>query len=124
MVTIRPFNALRPEAQHAKAVASPPYDVLSSQEAKVAARGNPQSFLHITKSEIDLPEEMDVHSKEVYEKARENLEAFISKRLLFKEDKPCYYVYRLTMNGKTQTGLVCVSSVDDYEHDLVKKHEY
>jgi len=122
MVTISPFKALRPNAQFAKQIASRPYDVLNSKEAKVEAQGNPSSFLHITKSEIDLPETIDVHSQAVYDKAKENLQAFISRNVLFQEDKPCYYIYRLIMNGRSQTGLVCVSSVDDYENGLIKKH--
>src|SRR3954468_23570856 len=124
MITIYPFKALRPEAQHAKQVASRPYDVLNSKEAKIEAQGNPNSFLHITKSEIDLPENTDVHSQKVYDKAKENLQAFMSRNILFRESKPCYYIYRLTMNGRSQTGLVCASSVDDYENDLIKKHEF
>ncbi|GAB2838183.1 DUF1015 domain-containing protein [Ferruginibacter profundus] len=124
MVTIAPFKALRPEAQLAKQVASRPYDVLSSKEAKIEAQGNPASFLHITKSEIDLPETTDIHSQEVYLKAKENLDAFASRNILFRESKPCYYIYQLIMNGKSQTGLVCGSSVNDYENDLIKKHEF
>jgi len=124
MITISPFKALRPEAQLAKQVASRPYDVLDSKEAKIEAQGNHSSFLHITKSEIDLPETVDIHSQEVYDKAKENLTAFISRNILFRESKPCYYIYRLIMNGKSQTGLVCGSSVDDYENDLIKKHEF
>lgn len=124
MITIKPFNALRPEAQHAKQVASRPYDVLNSKEAKVEAQGNPSSFLHITKSEIDLPDDTDSHSQQVYNRAKENLDAFISRNILFRESKPCYYIYQLIMNGKSQTGLVCGSSVDDYEKDLIKKHEF
>ena len=124
MITITPFQALRPEAQHAKNVASRPYDVLTSKEAKIEAQGNPNSFLHITKSEIDLPAETDTHSQAVYDKAKENLEAFMSRKILFRESKACYYIYKLTMNGKSQTGLVCGSSVDDYENDLIKKHEF
>jgi len=124
MVTIAPFKALRPEAQLAKQVASRPYDVLNSKEAKIEAQGNPASFLHITKSEIDLPEDVDIHSQEVYLKAKENLDAFLSRNILFRESKPCYYIYQLIMNGKSQTGLVCGSSVDDYENDLIKKHEF
>jgi uncharacterized protein (DUF1015 family) len=124
MVTISPFKALRPEAQLAKQVASRPYDVLNSKEAKVEAQGNPSTFLHITKSEIDLPETMDIHSQKVYDKAKENLEAFLSRKILFRESKPCYYIYRLIMNGKSQTGLVCGSSVDDYDNGLIKKHEF
>ena len=124
MITITAFKALRPEAQHAKSVASRPYDVLNSKEAKVEAQGNPNSFLHITKSEIDLPAKTDVYAPVVYEKAKENLQAFISRKILFRENKPCYYIYKLTMNGKSQAGLVCGSSVDDYESGLIKKHEF
>jgi uncharacterized protein (DUF1015 family) len=124
MITIQPFRALRPEAQHAKQVASPPYDVLNSKEAKIEAQGNPNSFLHITKSEIDLPEEVDIHSQQVYDSAKNNLDAFVSRNILFRESKPCYYIYQLIMNGRSQTGLVCGSSVDDYENDLIKKHEF
>ncbi|MDP4283371.1 MAG: DUF1015 family protein [Bacteroidota bacterium] len=124
MISISPFKALRPEPQFAKQVASRPYDVLSSKEAKVEAEGNSYSFLHITKSEIDLPANTDTHSKQVYEKAKENLDAFLSRPVLFTESKPCYYIYQLMMNGKTQTGLVCCSSVNDYEEGLIKKHEF
>lgn len=124
MAKISPFTALRPQAQYAKQVASPPYDVLNSKEAKEVARGNPYSFLHITKAEIDLPEATDVHDREVYEKAKDNLQAFVQREVLFRESKPCYYIYRLTMNGKSQTGLVCVSSVDDYDNGIIKKHEF
>jgi len=124
MVTISPFKALRPAAELAKQVASRPYDVLNSKEAKVEAQGNNVSFLHITKSEIDLPETIDIHAQEVYDKAKENLDAFISRNILFRESKACYYIYELQMNGKSQTGLVCGSSVNDYENGLVKKHEF
>ena len=124
MAIIKPFKALRPQAQLAKQVASRPYDVLNSAEAKIEARGNHCSFLHVTKSEIDLPENTDVYSQEVYEKAKENLTAFIKRDVLFLESKECYYLYKLTMNGRSQTGLVCVSSIDDYENYIIKKHEY
>jgi uncharacterized protein (DUF1015 family) len=124
MSVIKPFKALRPQAQLAKQVASRPYDVLNSTEAKVEAQGNHYSFLHITKSEIDLPELTDIHSQAVYDKAKENLQAFIKRDVLFQENKECYYIYRLTMNGRSQSGLVCVSSVDDYENNIIKKHEF
>lgn len=124
MITISPFNALRPAAEMAKQVASRPYDVLNSKEAKTEAQGNNVSFLHVTKSEIDLPDNTDVHAQPVYDKAKENLDAFISRKILFRESKPCYYIYELVMNGQSQTGLVCGSSVDDYENDLIKKHEF
>lgn len=124
MAIIKPFKALRPQAQSAKQVASRPYDVLNSTEAKIEAQGNPHSFLHVTKSEIDLPESIDIHSKEVYEKAKENLDAFIKRDILFRENKECYYLYRLIMNGRSQTGLVCVSSINDYDNGIIKKHEF
>jgi uncharacterized protein (DUF1015 family) len=124
MIKISPFKALRPEPQLARQVASRPYDVLNSREAKTEAQGNPNSFLHITKSEIDLPETTDIHSEQVYLTAAENLKAFMSRNVLFRENKDCYYIYRLIMNGRSQTGLVCTSSVDDYENGLIKKHEF
>ncbi len=123
MAIIKPFKALRPQAQLAKQVASKPYDVLTSAEAKVEAQGNHSSFLHITKSEIDLPDSIDVHSPQVYEKAKENLDAFIKREILFAENKECFYIYRLVMNGKSQVGLVALSSIDDYENNIIKKHE-
>lgn len=123
MILISPFKALRPEPQYAKQVASRPYDVLTGKEAKTEAEGNPYSFLHITRSEIDLPANVDVHSNEVYQKAKENLDAFISRPVLFTESKPCYYIYELVMDGHSQTGLVCCSAVSDYEEGRIKKHE-
>jgi uncharacterized protein (DUF1015 family) len=123
MATITPFRALRPEPSLAKLVGSRPYDVLNSSEARQEAAGNPASFLHITKSEIDLPEGVDSHSQQVYDKAKENLQSFLQKHTLLQEEKPCYYIYRLVMNGRSQTGLVAVSSVDDYEKDIIRKHE-
>ncbi len=131
MAIIKPFKALRPQAQFARQVASPPYDVLTSAEAKIEAQGNPISFLHITKSEIDLPEDTNPHSTAVYEKAKENLTAFIKRDVVFRENKDCYYIYSLVMpdpqkpGGKhRQSGLVCVSSIEDYENDTIKKHEF
>lgn len=124
MAIIQPFKALRPQPQLAKQVASRPYDVLNSAEAKKEAAGNPASFLHITKSEIDLPESVDIHDAQVYEQAKENLAAFIKRDVVFRESKECYYIYQLIMHGRAQTGLVCVSSVDDYENDIIKKHEF
>src|ERR1044072_4873764 len=124
MANISPFKALRPRPELARQVASRPYDVLNSKEAREEVVGNPYSFLHITKSEIDLPEDIDIHSAQVYEKTKENIAAFIQRSILFREDKPCYYIYQLVMNGRSQTGLVAASSVDDYENDVIKKHEF
>ncbi|RYY58575.1 MAG: DUF1015 domain-containing protein [Chitinophagaceae bacterium] len=124
MAIINPFKALRPNPQQAAAVASRPYDVLNRQEAIAEAKGNPLSFLHITKAEIDLADNVDLHSPEVYEKAKSNLEQFIADNILFTETRDCYYIYKLVMDGRSQTGLVCVSAVDDYFNDVIKKHEY
>src|SRR6187200_792933 len=123
MAIIKPLKALKPKKELAEQVASRPYDVLNSEEAKKEAAGNNYSFLRITKSEIDLPDGIDTHSQQVYDKAKSNLELFIQNSTLFKEEKPCYYIYQLVMNGKSQTGLVCVSSVEDYFKDVIKKHE-
>lgn len=123
MAIVKPFKALKPRKELAEQVASRPYDVLNSQEAKKEAAGNNYSFLRITKSEIDLPDGVDVHSQQVYDKAKANLELFIQNGTLYQDEKPCYYIYQLVMNGKSQTGLVCVSSVDDYFNDVIKKHE-
>ena len=124
MTTITPFKALRPKAELAAKIASRPYDVLNSAEAREEVKDNAYSFLHITKSEVDLPDGIDIHAQQVYDKAKENLEAFIRKEMLFRESKPCYYIYQLTMNGRSQTGLVCGSSVTDYENGIIKKHEF
>lgn len=124
MATIVPFKALRPQAQFARQVASKPYDVLNTKEAKEEARGNPYSFLHITKPEIDLPETTNPYADAVYSKALENLQAFMQRNILFRESKPCFYIYRLIMNGRSQTGLVGGSAVKDYENDVIKKHEF
>ncbi len=124
MATIKPFRALRPQPSLAAKVASRPYDVLNSEEAREEASGDPYSFLHVTKSEIDLPPGTDIHSTAVYEQAKKNLDRFISEGILLQEEKPCYYIYRLIMNGRSQTGLVAASSVADYFNDVIKKHEF
>jgi uncharacterized protein (DUF1015 family) len=124
MAHISPFKALRPVPELASAVASRPYDVLNSEEARVEVKNNPNSFLHITKSEIDLPGDVHPYSSLVYEKAKENLGHMISNGILIRESRPCYYIYKLVMGNRSQTGLVCVSSVDDYNNDIIKKHEF
>ncbi len=124
MAIISPFRALRPAPGIAAQLASKPYDVLSSTEARTEAMDNDVSFLHITKSEIDLPETVNVHSGEVYEKARTNLERFMAEGNLMREDKPQYYIYQLIMDGRSQTGLVCVSGLKDYFDGTIKKHEF
>ncbi len=124
MAIIKPFDALRPLPEIASSVASRPYDVLNSEEARTEVTNQPLSFLHVTKAEIDLDPSIDTHSPAVYEKAKENLNRLIEEGTLFRENKPCYYIYRLVMNGRSQTGLVCLSSVKDYYSDMIKKHEF
>jgi len=118
------FKAIRPQPSFAAAVAAPPYDVLSSEEARTAAAHDQYSFLHVTKSEIDMPVDLSIYDSSVYEKAKANLLQFIEQGVLFKEQSDCYYIYELVMDGRSQTGLVCCSSVDDYENDIIKKHEF
>jgi uncharacterized protein (DUF1015 family) len=124
MAIIKPFRALRPHNEYAAQVASKPYDVLNSEEARKEVGDNLLSFLHVTKSEIDLPPDIDVHSEQVYQKAKENLDKLINKKILFQDKKPCYYIYELAWKGRNQTGLVCVSSLEDYFKDVIKKHEF
>lgn len=134
MAIIQAFKALRPQPALASRVASRPYDVLNSEEARAEASGNPHSFYHVSKSEIDLAADIDTHSEAVYRKADENLRQFISQGVLQQEEKLCYYIYRLVMPAKlagrqdgediSQTGLVCVSAVADYENGIIKKHEF
>ena len=124
MCEIAPFRALRPNPEYADRVASPPYDVLNREEALQIAGDNPFSFLHVTRAEIDLPAAVHVYSQVVYEKAGENIRSMVRNGVLLREEKPCYYFYRLTMEGRSQTGLVCVSSVDDYEQGRIRKHEF
>ncbi|MFN5376319.1 MAG: DUF1015 domain-containing protein, partial [Chitinophagaceae bacterium] len=124
MAIVFPFKAIRPQPSFAAAVAAPPYDVLSSEEARTAAAHDQYSFLHVTKSEIDMPVDLSIYDSSVYEKAKSNLLQFIEQGVLFKEQSDCYYIYELVMDGRSQTGLVCCSSVDDYENDIIKKHEF
>jgi uncharacterized protein (DUF1015 family) len=123
MAILKPFRGLRPPVDLAARVASRPYDVLNSEEARREADGNPYSLLHIIKPEIDLPVEMDEHSPEVYQKAATNLELFKSKGWLRKEDQDYLYIYAQTMDGRTQYGLVGCAAVDDYLNGIIKKHE-
>lgn len=124
MHLIRPFAALRPAPNRAAEVAAPPYDVLSSAEARVRAAGKPWNFLHISKPEIDLPEGTDPYGQEVYAKAAENLEKMLKEGVLTRDPAPCYYVYRLIMGSHSQTGLVASASVADYDINRIRKHEF
>lgn len=121
---LRPFPGLRPKPELAAQVAAPPYDVLSSQEARIMAAGKPLSFLHISKPEIDLPEGTDLYSAAVYAKGAENLNALMAQGVLIRDPKPCFYVYRLKMGEHVQTGIVGGGSVAAYESNRVRKHEF
>ena len=123
MAVFRPFKALRPVPEYASRVAALPYDVMNSAEAKEMVVGNPYSFLHVDKAEIDLPEGTDLYSAEVYAKAKENMEALEKDGICAMDEASCFYVYRQIMNGREQTGLVGCAWVDDYIENRIKKHE-
>ncbi len=124
MTTIRPFRAYRPRPEFAAEVAAKPYDVLTSDEARLEAKGHPYSFLHVGKPEIDLDPSIDLHDKQVYAKAKANLEAFIKEGVIVQDSEPCLYLYAQTMDGHTQYGLVGCASVEEYNNDTIKKHEF
>lgn len=123
MSLIRPFRALRPASGKASEVLAPPYDVLNSAEARELAHGKPWSFLHVSKPEIDLPADADPYSEVVYSKAAENFRKMIDAGVLIRDAKPCYYVWRLTRNGKSQTGIAAAASVAAYRSSRIRKHE-
>lgn len=123
MINIRPFKGLRPRTDIVDKVAAKPYDVLNSAEAKAEATNNPFSFLRISKPEINFENNIDQYAEEVYQKGKEVFTAFINENILQRDEKPCMYVYAQTMEGRTQTGLVAGSSIDDYFNDKIKKHE-
>jgi len=123
MSVLKPFRGFRPSAQQVAKIASRPYDVLDSAEARVEAAGNDLSFLHVTKPEIDLPVDIDTHSQVVYDKAKNNLQQFIQSGVFVQDAEAMYYVYGQTMFGKTQYGLVGCSGVEDYMNGIIKKHE-
>ncbi|HEX2442964.1 MAG TPA: DUF1015 family protein [Vicinamibacterales bacterium] len=123
MAAIRPFRALRPSPESAARVASVPYDVVSGDEARTLARGNPLSFLHVTRSEIDLPAKTDPYAPEVYAQAAANLERIRREAPLVVEEEPCCYFYRLKMGGREQIGVAAAFSLDEYDADRIKKHE-
>jgi len=121
--TFRPFKGIRPVPEKAKAVASRPYDVLNSEEAREEAAGNPDSFLHVVKPEIDLPVDTDLYSEPVYRMAVSNFAKMVESGVFTEDEKPCFYLYELTMDGRTQTGIVGCSAVEEYFEDKIRKHE-
>ncbi|HEX7024938.1 MAG TPA: DUF1015 domain-containing protein, partial [Gemmatimonadales bacterium] len=120
---LRPFRAWRPIPQLAARIAAPPYDVVSRSEAAALAAGNPLSFLHVGRSDIDLPPDTDPHDPRIYEKARANLRQFLTDGSFVQEAEPSLYLYELTMDGRAQVGVVGCVHVDDYATDVIRKHE-
>jgi uncharacterized protein (DUF1015 family) len=123
MAILRPFRALRPSPENAARVAAPPYDVVDTREARALAAGNPDSYLHVSRPEIDLPEGTDEHADAVYAQGAKNLAAFVARGVLRQDPAPRLYVYAQRMGAHRQTGIVCCASVDEYERDAIKKHE-
>ncbi len=124
MAVFRPFAAVRPAADMAEQVAALPYDVMSSSEARTMTEGKPWSFLHVDKAEIDLPPGTDLYDDAVYAMAAANLKKMKDSGVLIREDKPCFYLYREIMGGRSQTGVVGCASIDDYLDGTIKKHEF
>ncbi|MDY5912618.1 MAG: DUF1015 family protein [Inconstantimicrobium porci] len=124
MALVKAFESVRPDKQYAHLVAALPYDVMNCEEAYKMAENNKYSFLHIDRAEIDLPQGVDLYDKKVYEKAKENLYSMISGGVFKKDNKPSLYIYRLIMNGRSQTGIVGCVSIDEYLNNTIKKHEY
>jgi len=124
MATLKPFAALRPKPELAARICELPYDVMSSAEARVMAEGNPLSFLHVSKPEIDLPPGTDLYSPAVYAKGKENFAKLIADGALFQDSQPCFYLYRQIMGGHAQTGLVAAASCQEYLDGIIKKHEF
>jgi uncharacterized protein (DUF1015 family) len=123
MAVIKPFQGLRPKKENVHLIASPPYDVITTEEARESAVDNPLSFLHIIKPEIDLPETTDPYTAGVYQKGKENLDNFIEQGLLQQDEKPCFYLYQQKLDDHIQTGLMTLVSVEEYERNIIKKHE-
>ncbi len=124
MAIVRPFKGLRPKPEYAKEVASPPYDVLTAKEARAMAQSNPNSFLRVNKAELEFDDNIDQYSEQVYRRGKDNLMRLYDSGIMIRDEKPCFYLYRLTMNGKSQTGLAALASVDEYDQGKIKKHEH
>lgn len=124
MSLIKPFRGLRPVDGRCDDVVAPPYDVVDRAEAKALTEGRPWSFLHISRPEVDLPDDIDAYDPAVYAKGRENLDRMVKEGILQRDASPCYYAYRLTMGRHQQTGLMATASVEAYDNDRIKKHEF
>lgn len=123
MAVIRPFSAIRPSREKAEKIAALPYDVYNREEAKEAVSRNAESFLNIDRAETQFDESVDTYAPEVYQKAHDLLWGMVADGSFVKEEKDCYYIYELTMDGRTQTGIAACAAIDDYERGVIKKHE-
>lgn len=124
MAVFKAFKAFRPSKENQSLIPALPYDVMNSQEARKMVEGKPLSFLHVDKPEVDLDENIDVYSQQVYDKAKENLQNLENSGALIQDETPCLYIYKQVMNGRSQTGLVGCASIDDYKNNVIKKHEF
>jgi len=124
MSVVKPFRGLRPKPELARTVASPPYDVLSTREARDIVARRPHSFLRVNKAELEFGDDVDPYSEQVYARAKANLRRLIDRGVMARDPEPCFYLYRLTMSGRSQTGLVALTAVDEYDAGLIKKHEH
>src|ERR1051325_7102855 len=123
MAILKPFRGIRPKKELVKNIACRPYDVLNEKEAREETKGDPNSFYHVIKPEIDFPDDYDHYAPEIYKKGKENFDKLVREGVFFTDAKECYYIYAQTMNGKRQFGIVGCASVDDYLNDVIRKHE-
>ena len=124
MSIVKPFRGLHPKPEYAKDIASPPYDVLNAKEAREIVKKNPNSFLRVNKAELEFDDNVSSYSDEVYQRGKDNLQRLSDLGLMTRDEKPCFYLYQITMDGKSQTGLVALTSVEEYDSGLIKKHEH
>jgi len=124
MSIVKPFRGLHPKPEYAKDIASPPYDVLNAKEAREIVKKNPNSFLRVNKAELEFDDSVSSYAEEVYQRGKENLQRLTDLGLMVRDETPCFYLYRITMDGKSQTGLVALTSVEEYDNGLIKKHEH
>ena len=124
MSIVKPFHGLHPKPEYAKDIASPPYDVLNAKEAREIVEKNPNSFLRVNKAELEFDDNVNSYAEEVYQRGKDNLQRLTNLGLMIRDKTPCFYLYQITMNGKSQTGLVALTSVKEYDDGLIKKHEH
>ena len=124
MSIVKPFRGLHPKPEYAKDIASPPYDVLNAKEAREIVEKNPNSFLRVNKAELEFDDNVNSYAEEVYQRGKDNLQRLVDLGLMTRDENPCFYLYQITMNGKSQTGLVALTSVEEYDNGLIKKHEH